>query len=365
MCFEKKQDMDIRWKLALVLVVGIATHAEPVSIGKGKFLMGDGLSTKGPVQGSLPQQTVEVAAFQIDSTAISHQDFASFVSATQYETDSEKFGWSFVLESHCSKQVLETSQGSVQGAEHWVSIPEASWKQPSGPHSLSLPNHPATHLSYNDAKAYCEWKGGRLPSETEWEYAARGGLEEKKYPWGDAPIFEQGDGRLNRWKANVWQGAFPTQDDASDGFSGPCPVTKFEPNGFGLYNMVGNVWEWTDSQGPKGDGGVTTRVLRGASFVDSVDGKFNHKACVNSRMSNTEDSASSNTGARCAYGAASKKGYRYPKEKPRMDQETLSKIVEDGGIEALQKHLGDSAQVMTAKDLKDKKEKLEALKSEL
>lgn len=230
--------------------------------------------------------------------------------------------------------------------------------QPQGPESEPLKeDYPVTHVSYNDAKAYCTWKNGRLPTETEWEYAARGGLVEKQYPWGDSPMSEQGDGRLKKFKANIWQGKFPKHDDAEDMFSGPCPVKKYKPNAFGLYNMVGNVWEWTDTKS-ENRGANVERVLRGASFVDSVDGSFNHKANVNARMANTEDSASSNTGFRCAYGPQSKSQYRYPKVKPRMDKETLSKIAENGGIEALQEYLGTSAQVMNAKDLQKNKDEI-------
>lgn len=164
------------------------------------------------------------------------------------------------------------------------------------------------------------------------------------------------------------QGDFPKKDLAEDGYSGTCPVGKYEPNAFGLYNTVGNVWEWTSSQGPKDKGNVVRRVLRGASFVDSADGKFNHLANVNARMFNTEDSASSNTGVRCAYGpeptAGSKFGYQYPKEKPQMDQETLNKIVEEGGVEALQKYLGKSAQVMTAGELMKQKDEIARQRAE-
>lgn len=142
-------------------------------------------------------------------------------------------------------------------------------------------------------------------------------------------------------------------------------MDKYEPNAYGMYNMVGNVWEWTSTEGPK-EKGATRRVLRGASFVDSQDGKFNHEATVNARMFNTEDSASSNTGVRCAYGKQSGfSGYRYPKEKPQMDQETLAKIVEEGGVEALQKYLGDSAQVMTAGELQKKKDELAKQREQL
>jgi len=172
------------------------------------------------------------------------------------------------------------------------------------------------------------------------EYAARGGLKEKLYPWGDATMSYPGDGRLHRWRANIWQGKFPTKDSKEDGHSGPGPAVNYEPNNYGLYNVLGNVWEWTMTKGEPEKGGTPTRVLRGASFVDSEDGTFNHKVTVNARMFNTEDSASSNTGVRCVYDAdpSAKRipGYHYPKPKPRMDQETLGKIVEEGGVEALQ-----------------------------
>jgi sulfatase modifying factor 1 len=336
---------------------------------------------------------------------VSCAQFAEFAQDAKFKTDSETYAWSFVLKPHATPAALEAAEQAVKGADHWLAVPGASWMHPQGPGSdwcaysprpprsafaplsppprgltrawrrSANPEHAVGHVSYKDAVAYCAWAGkrrgkgpGRLPSESEWEYAARGGLREKAYPWGDAAMSFPGDGRLRRWRANIWQGKFPKEDAKADGFSGPCPARQFEPNGFGLYNVVGNVWEWTLTPGEPDKSGAATRVLRGASFVDSEDGAFNHKATVNARMVNTEDSASSNTGVRCVYEdepvAKRSPGYRYPKPKPRMDQETLSKIAEEGGIEALQKYLGDSAQVTTAKDLRERKEVLERQRRE-
>jgi sulfatase modifying factor 1 len=346
-------------------------------------MMGDGLSTKGPIQGGLKQQMVRVSEFEIDATVATAEQFAEFIQDSKYVTDSETFKWSFVLDSHATPDALQAAESSVKDAQHWLAVPGASWQFPRGPGQpyTNWKNHPVTHISYRDAVAFCKWRGekkfkdqnkiGRLPTETEWEYAARGGLPEKTYPWGDGQLWVPGDGRLKKWRTNIWQGSFPKKDAMEDGYSGTCPVNAFEPNGFGLYNVIGNVWEWTDTPGPKASDGSSTRVLRGGSFLDSADGSFNHKVTVNARMTNTEDSASSNTGVRCVYsppkkpGEKQSRGYVYPKEKPRLDQDILSKIAEEGGIEALQEYLGDTAQVTTPADLKKRKEELEKLKKEL
>lgn len=329
---------------------------------------------------SLKPQTVEVSAFEIDSVAASNADFREFVRQTKFQTESEKFGWSFVLDLHTSAESKQEELQRIKEAEHWLAVPGAYWRAPNGKGSgvTELLDHPAVHLSWNDAKAYCEWRGMRLPTETEWEFAARGGLKGKRYPWGDAAPKQRGDGRLFTWRLNVWQGEFPNENSAEDGFSATAPVDRFEPNALGLYNTVGNVWEWTATEDIGKDGQY---VLRGGSFVDSIDGSFNHPASINTRMTNSPDSASSNTGVRCARDAGQgkknkKKGYEYieteeqkrakrKKKLQNLDQEKLAKIAEEGGIEALQEFLGDAAQVTTPEMLKKRQEELKRMREEL
>uniref|UniRef100_A0A8C6HNI4 Sulfatase-modifying factor enzyme-like domain-containing protein n=1 Tax=Mus spicilegus TaxID=10103 RepID=A0A8C6HNI4_MUSSI len=170
---------------------------------------------------------------------------------------------------------------------------------PAGPGSgirekLELP---VVHVSWNDAGAYCAWRGRRLPTEEEWEFAARGGLKGQVYPWGN---------RFQPNRTNLWQGKFPKGDKAEDGFHGLSPVNAFPPqNNYGLYDLMGNVWEWTASTYQPA--GQDMRVLRGASWIDTADGSANHRARVTTRMGNTPDSASDNLGFRCASSAGQPK----------------------------------------------------------
>lgn len=165
----------------------------------------------------------------------------------------------------------------------------AYWRKPEGPDSSlrGRGGHPATHISWNDASAYCKWAGRRLPTEVEWEMAARGGLEDEPFPWGDADH--------DPWtRLNAWEGEFPDENSARDGFVGPGPVDAYAPNAFGIYNALGNVWEWCAGGTPE------KRPLRGGSFVDTVDGKHNHALRCATRMDQTADSGGHNTGFRCA-----------------------------------------------------------------
>ena len=189
----------------------------------------------------LGQQSVEVNSFYIDRTAVTNRAFRQYVRATKFKTESEDFGWSFVLDNDASDQARQYSQGSPEGAPQWLAISQAYWRKPNGPGSgiKDKLDYPVVHVSYNDAKAYCKWKGMRLPTETEWEFAARGGLSEQPYSWGSDLL---GDG--GEWKMNIWQGDFPKHNEAEDGFASLAPADAFEPNAYGLYNMLGNVWEW-------------------------------------------------------------------------------------------------------------------------
>jgi len=344
-----------------------------VHLQGGSFMMGNSRDTRVHPQ-QLPAQEILVDPFLIDVTPVTNEAFREFVRAKTFHTDSEQYGWSFVLDYQVTDRAKELTESQIKDASHWLAVPQAYWRQPDGPGSgiNKRLDHPAGHISYNDAVAFCKWKGKRLPTESEWEYAARGGMPEKLYPWGD---FKPGND--GSWRMNVWQGKFPEENDLSDGYATTSPVNAFEPNRFGLYDVLGNVWEWTASKyiemnshvlknKPKEEQDAVHRVLRGGSFLDSMDGAFNHKVDLNTRMGNTEDSASSNTGFRCAksVGKRSKAaGYQYqkppkPKGRAGFDQEMLQKIVEEGGVEALQDFLGDKATVTTAGELKEKQEQL-------
>jgi formylglycine-generating enzyme required for sulfatase activity len=186
-----------------------------------------------------PSRRVRLEPFAIDPVAVTNGWFREFVKATGYQSEAERFGWSAVFFAFLPEPLCTTA--SAAGAPWWRKTQGASWKHPEGPDSSieHRLDHPVVHVSHRDAQAFAAWAGGRLPTEAEWEHAARGGRETATYPWGDR---EPDDTSFQ--PCNIWQGAFPDQNLALDGFSGTAPVTAFEPNGYGLYNMVGNTWEW-------------------------------------------------------------------------------------------------------------------------
>uniref|UniRef100_A0A8C7ENM1 Sulfatase modifying factor 2 n=1 Tax=Neovison vison TaxID=452646 RepID=A0A8C7ENM1_NEOVI len=246
-----------------------------VQLPGGRFQMGtnspDGRDGEGPVR------EVTVKPFAIDIFPVTNKDF-------RYIRCSSRNGR--LVYYYIRPQTSVKSQ-------KLVSLHPGC--QPSGPGSgirekLELP---VVHVSWNDARAYCAWRGKRLPTEEEWEFAARGGLNGQVYPWGN---------QFQPNRTNLWQGKFPKGDKAEDGFHGVSPVNAFPPqNNYGLYDLMGNVWEWTAS--PYQAAEQDLRVLRGASWIDTADGSANHRARVTTRMGNTPDSASDNLGFRCASSA--------------------------------------------------------------
>jgi sulfatase modifying factor 1 len=239
---------------------------------------------------------------------VTNSDFAGFVDATGYRTESELFDWSFVFWMHLpSDRLDELIEDTVAAAPWWCKVPGASWQHPEGPgsHVADRPEHPVVHVSWNDAVAYAKWAGAALPTEAQWEYAARGGLEQKLYPWGDHLTPE------GQHRCNIWQGEFPRIDTAEDGFVGSCPVDSFPPNGFGLYSITGNVWEWCSDwfstdftaspvlYNPKGPADGQTKVMKGGSFL--CHASYCNRYRVAARTSNTADSAASNIGFRCVH----------------------------------------------------------------
>jgi len=208
-----------------------------VELPGGTFLMGNEDALANPGDGEGPVREVTVGAFRIDACAVSNSRFAEFAEATGYRTEAERYGWSFVFAGFLDPEVVRASQGAV-GTPWWRAIEGACWHAPEGPGSsvAELADHPVVHVSWSDAAAYAEWAGARLPTEAEWEYAARGGLEQARYPWGDE-LTPGGE-----WRCNIWQGEFPVVNTMEDGFLGTAPVDAYPPNGYGLHNMVGNAW---------------------------------------------------------------------------------------------------------------------------
>jgi formylglycine-generating enzyme required for sulfatase activity len=241
-----------------------------------------------PADGEGPVRTVTVAPFAIGECAVTNAQFATFAKATGHVTDAERFGWSFVFHSFVDEARVKVV-GASGDAPWWVGVEGASWRAPDGPGSSigARQSHPVVHVSWHDAQAYCAWAGGRLPTEAEWEYAARGGLAGKRYPWGNEL---RPDGA---WRCNIWQGRFPQLDTGEDGHRGTAPVRAYRPNGFGLYNVSGNVWEWCADDFCAG-----TKALRGGSYLchDSYCNRYR----VAARTGNTADSTTGHTGFRCA-----------------------------------------------------------------
>jgi sulfatase modifying factor 1 len=213
-----------------------------VHIPKGAFKMGTD-DPKIENDGEGPIRKILVPDFKIDAYEVSNHEFAKFVKATGHKTDSEKFGWSFVFYQLLPKETNEKIQQAVEGAEWWLPVEGAIWRHPEGPGTdvHTRLNYPVVHVSWNDATAFCEWKGKRLPLEQEWEKAARGNLEQRLYPWGNILT------PAGKHMCNIWQGTFPTENTLEDGYLSSCPVNEFPPNPYGLYNMAGNVWEWTST----------------------------------------------------------------------------------------------------------------------
>jgi formylglycine-generating enzyme len=275
-----------------------------VHIEGGEFLMGTDDPVGFPSDGEGPVRRVSLKPFRIDAYTVSNARFGAFVAETGYVTDGEIYGYSFVFGGLLPDGFPDTR--GVAQTPWWRQVFGADWRHPEGPQS-SLEeriNHPVVHVSWNDATAYCTWAGNRLPTEAEWECAARGGLKQKRYPWGDE-LTPDGEHRCN-----IWQGSFPSHNALEDGFFGTAPVDAFKPNGFGLYDVSGNVWEWCADwfhpsfhvngprENPSGPPFGQGRVIRAGSYL------CHHSYCnryrVAARSSNTPDSLTGNMSFRCA-----------------------------------------------------------------
>ena len=303
-----------------------------VWIPEGTFLMGT--NAKESFLNERPAHLVQVQGFWMDEHDVTNAEFSKFVKVTGYVTTAErKINWEDLKKElppgtakpddsalAAGALVFTATSGPVplnDLSAWWRWVHGANWRHPEGPESSihGRENHPVVQVSWNDAVAYAQWAGKRLPSEAEWEYAARGGLEAKHYVWGDE--FKPG----GKYMANTWQGIFPVRDSGEDGFVGTSPVASFLANGYGLYDMAGNVWQWcsdwyrADSnmeaasknvcrnpRGPAesydpGDPYAPKRVVKGGSFLCNPNYCESYRPSA--RRGTPPDTGSSHTGFRC------------------------------------------------------------------
>jgi len=270
--------------------------------------MGDPFGEGYPGDGEGYLHEVEVDSFRIAPVAVSNERFARFAGDTGYRTTAEVAGSSAVFHGAVHQDAAGHIVGRAAATPWWLEVRGADWAHPAGPGSSwqDIPDHPVVHVSWDDAVAFCRWEGSRLPTEAEWEYAARGGLAGKRYPWGDE--LEPG----GEYRCNIWRGTFPTVNTAEDGWPATAPVDAFEPNGYGLYQMTGNVWEWcwdwfdpraylrSLRRNPVGPARGRERVVRGGSHLCHVSYCFRYRVAARSR--NTPDSSTGNCGFRTAGG---------------------------------------------------------------
>ena len=300
--------------------------ADMVWIPGGTFWMG---ANDPEAEDATPVHLATVDGFWMDQTEVTNAQFAAFVKATSYVTFAEKapnpkdYPGVPAEKLVAGSAVFKPPAGPVSLAEPyswWEYAPGASWKHPEGLNSTieGRDSEPVVQITYEDALAYCRWAGKRLPTEAEWEFAARGGLDRKRFTWGDETLPPSG-----KWPANNWQGSFPLENTAIDGFKRVAPVASFAPNGYGLYDMSGNVWEWCSDwyqpryevtgaeprknpQGPESSNdpmepGVPNRVHRGGSFLCSD--VYCRRYLPGARGKGALDSPASNLGFRCVRDA--------------------------------------------------------------
>ena len=280
-----------------------------------------------------PSHPVTVNGFWMDKTEVTNAQFKKFVDATGYITTAEKIpDWdelkkqmppgtakpdeSFFVAASLVFTPPASAVSLNDPSQWWTWTKGASWKHPQGPQSTidGKDNYPVVQVSWYDAMAYCKWAGKRLPTEAEWEYAARGGKKNEKYPWGNEAI-EKGT-----QKANTWQGSFPNRNLRQDGYDRLAPIRSFTSNGYGLYDMAGNVWEWcsdwyaagyyrtlgsSSTKNPTGppqsddptEPGVPKKIIRGGSFLCNASYCKGYR--VSARMKTSPDSGLEHTGFRC------------------------------------------------------------------
>lgn len=288
------------------IVLGTTTDARQVAdIPGGQALLGTD-SPIFPLDGEGPLRTKKIAGFAMDTTTVTNARFQAFVAETGYVTDAERLGDSLVFQGLLPKGTPPSR--AIAETPWWRVIEGANWRNPFGPGGADRleMDHPVTHVSWNDATAFARWAGGRLPSEAEWEHAARGGLGDVPFPWGDA---EPNDTDFQ--PCNIWQGRFPHQNTGLDGYLGTAPAQSFAPNVYGLYNMVGNVWELTCEvfkvrslkkavatahAGKKG-----YKLSKGGSFL--CHRSYCYRYRIAARNSTSPDTSTSHIGFRLVYDA--------------------------------------------------------------
>jgi formylglycine-generating enzyme required for sulfatase activity len=251
---------------------------------------------------------MKLRPFAADAMPVTNARFAAFVAATGHVTEAEHFGWGPVFRGLLSDPVADLR--SQPRIPWWVTCYGAWWAEPEGPgsHVRDRADHPVTHISWADASAFAAWSVGRLPTEAEWEHAARGGLEgDPRFPWGDR---EPDD--TDFLPCNIWQGRFPAENTCADGFLGTSPVGAFAPNAAGLYDMAGNVWEWTSEPFVIRSASRAARlrnaearaanqkIMKGGSFLCHISYCYRYR--IAARSGTSADSGSSNTGLRVFYG---------------------------------------------------------------
>jgi len=320
---------DTAWKN--VHTSGDTSYIGMVLIAGGTFAMGG--DNQQAAADEYPKHTVTVNPFYMDETEVTNAQFQKFVTATHYITTAEKKpDWEELKKTvapgtpkpadellQAASLVFKQTSGPVDLNKYnqwWIWVQGADWKHPEGPQSSiqGKENYPVVQISWDDAMAYCKWAGKRLPTEAEWEFAARGGLTNNIYPWGNEPVNE------GKPKTNSWEGNFPYKNLQTDGYIKSAPVKSFLPNGYGLYDMAGNVWEWcsdwynynyykelagkttSNPAGPSASADpaepyTPKRVLRGGSFLcnDSYCSGYR----VARRMKSSPDTGLEHTGFRC------------------------------------------------------------------
>ncbi|MDA1296988.1 MAG: formylglycine-generating enzyme family protein [Chloroflexi bacterium] len=291
-----------------VAAIKAELRSDLVHLEGGAFAMGTD-NRRFPGDGEGPIREVTVSPFAIAAREVTNRQFASFAADSGYTTEAERFGWSFVFHNFVSEETGKSITSAVHSARWWWQVNGADWGHPHGPDSSwrDIPDNPAVHVSWNDASAFAAWAGTRLPTEAEWEFAARGGLDGATFAWGDELTPD------GKHMCNIWQGDFPDSNTKEDGFHGTSPVGSFPPNGYGLFDSAGNIWEWcsdwwsatyhqnerrltrVDPAGPRQG---QAKVTKGGSYLchDSYCNRYR----VGARTSSTPDSSTGNMGFRLA-----------------------------------------------------------------